>query len=740
MNRKINRRHLLRMTALGGAGVAIAACTAPAATPAPAAPAATEAPAAATEAPVAATEAPAAVEPTKAPEVAMGSVKPPIPFPDAPALDLGGGTAQKIPISQIVTYKAMDSYSEPDYIKKLVDEGKLPAVKDRLPKEPQVILSGAMKDGPGEYGDLWRAFSACPTAGWNRTANVSAGWFGIESYSLNHQVLFKVGPLFRADQDIEPMPNLGKSWEWSADGMSLTVKLIEGAKWSDGKPFTANDVIFTWEGYVTDTNVNSTSQLDAFKYGDKDATLEKVDDFTVKFTFGIAKPLGVYYTLSDAGGFYVMPEHVMKPLHPKWSTADPKPSYKDFENALPPDKLPVAQMGPWVPVEYKTDELLIMRRNPYFWKVDETGKQLPYFDEIQYKKGPSGIGRDLCTMAGDCDHTNLENPSSYVNTMTKAQDPAATFAVNWGPELLGYGISFNYAEELGTKDDRDKAVRQLNRNLKFRQALSYATDRDGIAQAIMRGPFLRGYAGGLYPGSPYFKKEDVVFYPYDPESAKILLDEIGLKDTNGDGVREWTEGAMKGQPVVLQLLSSQDAQETQSVAEALVNQWAAVGIKLNTRVVDSTTRTDINTSSTWDIGVYRGGQAWGLPSVNPTELAPVTKTFNDHREGDTPRNLLDFEKKMVDLVTQYRTNFDTEARKKIMSEYQKVHTENVYHMGVFSGRYGLGLAKRAKNIPVATPTFLYTWVEDAIMLEHLWTPKAEQLPQNKPETIPVFGA
>ncbi len=97
------------------------------------------------------------------------------------------------------------------------------------------------------------------------------------------------------------------------------------------------------------------------------------------------------------------------------------------------------------------------------------------------------------------------------------------------------------------------AVRELFRDLRFRQALSYATDRDGIAQSIMRGPFLRGWAGGLYPGAPDFDKESVVYYPYDVASAKTLLAEIGLKDTNGDGVREWTEGPMAGEPVVLQL-------------------------------------------------------------------------------------------------------------------------------------------------------------------------------------------
>jgi peptide/nickel transport system substrate-binding protein len=736
MKNQMSRRRLLQLAALGSTGALIAACT-------PAAPAAPAADAPKAEAPKAeapkATEAPAAEAPkaTEAPKAA--AIKPPIPYSDAPPLDVGGADAKKLPINQIVTYKSLPAYSQPAWMDKLVADGKIPPVAERLPKEPQVVLSSGMKDGPGEYGDLWRGFSACPTAGWNRMAGVSAGWFGIESYSVQHQALVKTGPLFRADQDIEPFPNLAKSWEWVDNGFGLQLKLIEGAKWSDGAPFTADDVIFTWEAYVSDPNVNSMRTLDAFKYEGKDAKLEKIDDYTIKFTFGVAKPLGVYNDISEYG-MVISPKHVLAEFHPKFSTKDPKPSYKDFENALPADKMPIASMGPWVPTEYKTDELMILRRNPYYWKVDEKGQQLPYLDEIQYKKGPSGIGRDLCTMAGDCDHTNLENPSSYVNTMTKALEADAKFAVNWGPELLGYGVDFNYAEELGTKDDRDKAVRQLNRNVKFRQAMSYATDRDGISQAIMRGPFLRGYAGGLYPGSPYFDKGSVVYYPYDPESAKALLDEIGIKDTNGDGVREWTDGPQKGKDVVLQLLASEDAAETQSVAEALVNQWAAVGIKLNTRVINSTTGNELDTSSEWDLRVYRGGQHFGLPQVNITRMAPLTKTYGNHREGDKPRNLMPFEKELIDVVEKYRLTFDTAARKDLMKQYQKIFTENVYHMGVFSGRYGLGLAKRMKNIPAGTPTFLYTWVEDAIMLEQLWTPAADQLKQNRPETIPTFGA
>jgi len=598
------------------------------------------------------TQAPAAATQAATQPAAAANVKPPIPYPDPPALQVGGAPVHKLPIDQIVTYKALPEYHEAPYLTKLVQEGKLPPVKDRLPNEPQVYLTSGMKDGIGVYGDVWRSFSACPTAGYNQMAGVTMGWFGIDSYSIQYQALVKTGPLFRADQDIQPMPETAKSWEWSADGKQLTMHLIQGAKWSDGQPFTADDVMFTWEGYILDNNVNANKHLDAWTWDGKPASLEKVDDFTIRFTFPVSKPYDAFYLMNE-GNFTVMPAHQLKPLQPKWSTANPKPSYQDFANALPPNKLPIVTMGPWVITEYKTDELMIMRRNPYYWKVDEAGNQLPYFDEVQYRKGPTGIGRDLCTIAGDCDHTNLENPSSFVEAMTKAADPSAKYAISWGPELLGYAVMFNYALTLGIQNDRDTAVRNLFRDLRFRQAMAYATDRDGIAQSIMKGPFLRGWAGGLYPGAPEFDKSSVVYYPNDIDSANALLDSMGLKK-GADGVRTFASGPLAGQPIVLQLLASQDQKETQSVAEALVNQWGAVGIKLNMKVIDSQTWTDTRTAATWDMFTYREEAAFALPFTNPSRLAPITSGFYWHAEGKQPRQLLDFEPQLIDIVNKYK--------------------------------------------------------------------------------------
>ncbi len=432
------------------------------------------------------------------------------------------------------------------------------------------------------------------------------------------------------------------------------------------------------------------------------------------------------------------PAHILKPLHPQWSTKVPKPSYTDFANALPPNALPLVTIGPWVITEYHTDQLLIMRRNPYYWKVDENGNQLPYFDEIQYLKGPSGVGRDLCTMAGNCDHMNLENPSSFVAAMTAAADPNAKFSITWGPECLGYSVEFNFSVDVGTLSDSDKAYRQLYRDLRFRQAMAYATDRDAIAQAIMRGPFLRAFAGGLYPGAPDFDKTSVVYYPFDTASAKILLAEMGLKDTNGDGILEFTDGVNAGQGVVVALNAYQDAHETETVAESLVNMWAAVGIKVNYRSLDSATNAANDASGNWDMKVTRGGQAFMLPFTNPDSLAPTVKEFIDHREGATPRVLMDFEQSLIDIINKYKLTFDGPTRKQLLTQFNQIFTQNVYQLGVFIGRYGLGYTKRVKNAPPGTPVFEYEWVEDSVLLDQLWTPTDQQLTQNRPNTLPVY--
>ena len=138
--------------------------------------------------------------------------------------------------------------------KKFVDTGKLPPVKDRLPKEPLVFKTGNMPDGIGVYGDTMRHVIGGRPQGWNYIAGQSRA--GAASTIGMSECLTRTGPLFQIKADeLEPLPNLAKSWEWSEDGHQLTMHLIEGAKWSDGVPFTADDVMFYWDDNILDPNV-----------------------------------------------------------------------------------------------------------------------------------------------------------------------------------------------------------------------------------------------------------------------------------------------------------------------------------------------------------------------------------------------------------------------------------------------------------------------------------------------------
>jgi peptide/nickel transport system substrate-binding protein len=657
-----------------------------------------------------------------------------IPYPEGIPM-IGGAEPKKFPLDEMIVYKALDSYSQPEWMDALVANGTLPPVEERLPKEPQVFLVSGMSTGLGEYGDIWRDFSACPTEGWNLGAGQTQGWFGINI--IYQEALLKTGPIWMRSDSVDPFPNLAKSWEWSEDGFELTMHLIEGAKWSDGDPFDSKDVMFTWEHLILDPNVNHNTSRSSWQIDGEDVTLEAIDDYTIKFTFPVAFPLQLLYIMDDYD-FYIAPEHVWAPLHPAFNAdAD----YASFLNAKPPDALPPVTMGPWVAVEYKTDELMVLRRNPYYWKVDEAGKQLPYLEEVQFEKGTTGVGRTLNTLAGSGDHSNLENPSVFIETTKRAAEPDAHFYVEWGPETLGYWLEVNQSATYGVQDERDAALRELFRDVRFRRALSQAVDRDGVAQAVVRGPFLRAWPGGLYPGSPYFNRESVVYYPYSPDTSRTILADIGFEDTDGNGVLNWTDGPLAGEDLVIAMMSSEDQQGSTSIAEALVTLFGDIGIQINYRPLAGNVLSDLNEAGEWEMNVTRGGQNFAVPFTYAQDLAPLTDTFGWHRKAaDEDRQLQPFEEELIAIVKEFQFEPDSTKRLEMMYEYNRIFTENVYNIGVVIGRYGLALAKRFNNVPVGSPCFLYQWTWGNVQPDQFWVSTENRISGGEiyPETVPLY--
>ena len=656
---------------------------------------------------------------------------PPDPTPFA-----AQGTPTFVNPEDMAVFKALPEYHEPDWVtKQFVDTKKLPPVKDRLPKEPEVFLTKNMADGVGVYGDVMRHVIGGRPQGWNFQAGQVQGWGGIDIGMF--ECLTRTGPLFEINADkLEPLPNLAKSWEWSADGHQLTMHLVEGAKWSDGVAFNADDVMFYWDDNLNDPNIKPLQSAGPASFGEG-TTLKKVDDYTVLWTFKEAFPKQYLYTMAYGGGFCPGPAHLLKPQHPKYS----KNTYDQYANAFPPTYLNFPVMGAWVPVEYRPDDIVVLRRNPYYWKVDEKGNQLPYLNEMQYKLS-TWADRDVQAVAGTGDFSNLEQAESYVEALKRSADPAAPARLAFGARTIGYSLLTNLsASGWGEPDARGKAIRDLNRNLDFRKALTYAIDRQHLGESLVKGPFTAIYPGGLYAGTAYYDKASTVYYPFSLDSAKAELKKVGLVDTDGDGIVNYPKdtAGVGGQNVEVTLLDNTDYQTDKSLAEGVVASMQAIGIRVILNPVSGTNMTATQNSGKWDWQILRNGSelisvVQGTSSLAPT--GPQTSPFHRAASGGDV-DLLPYEKDMVAVVNKFIATSDPAQRVDLMKQYQKLFTENVNEIGLTQYPGALIINKRFANIPAGAPIFMFNWAEDNIIRERVFVPKDKQSTfELHPDTLP----
>lgn len=644
------------------------------------------------------------------------------------------GLAGRFEVSDMFEYRACSRYNEAPELAALVKAGKLPPIEQRLPEKPRVIKRAIMPDGIGVYGGVWRDTFAVPVQSWNWGAGHTQGWFGVNE--MVQAGLVDLYPMWMM-RSPEPAPMLATSWEWSEDGTTLTMHLMRGVKWSDGTPFTADDVVFTYENYILDPHIPSWVGAEAWTFGGKVTKLEKVDDYTIRWHFGVPYPIAAFYNMGYLN-FSIVPKHVYAPFHPSFN---PKATYDALLNATPPNDLPPVTLGAFIPVLYRPGEQLILVRNPYYWQVDEACNQLPYISEVWYTEATSGIHRTLNLLANKGDRDNVENPQMFSLIREAALARDSHFDLRFEGFTVGYELVFNLSRHLGVRDDRTRALRDLFRNVKFRQAVSHAIDREGIAVAASPGGLLtRPWYGGFVSGSPLYDEEVVTKYAYDPDRSRALLKEIGFKDTDGDGVVNWPDRSpLAGQNLVIELQVHEDQAASVEIAEALVPLFRSVGISLRPRVVKSTLGLERISTGEWEMAIRRldtPAPDRSASNYGPTDLASPFW----HKAGPGGlRELLDFERQLEKLYDQAKFTASADKRREIFREVLRIHTANLYTVGVYEARRGVAIHKRLKNIPSDLPVYLYEWgLENQPWTA--WTPKELQIPPRFQELIPTREA
>lgn len=661
--------------------------------------------------------------------VSAQMVEPTTP-PEPPKFD-----AQGEPIfvkrSDIYDFRALDSYNEPDFVTAFVDAGKLPPVADRLPSEPLVYKASNMPDGIGVYGDVMRHVIGGRPEGWNYWGGQSQGWGGIDIGMT--ECLTRTGPLFTVESsDLAPMANLARSWEWSGDGKTLTVHLIEGAKWSDGDPFDTDDIAFYWNDIILDPELTPVTGTTLGTFNN--ASLEIVDKYTFTMSFEMAFPEEVLYALAY-GNFCPGPSHVLKPQHPNYSDN----THEQFRNAFPPEQMGFPVMGAWVPVEYRADDIVVLRRNPYYWKVDSDGNQLPYLNEMHYRLS-TWADRDVQAVAGTGDFSNLEQAESYVEALRRSASPDAPARLAFGPRTIGYSVLPNLSGNgWGNPDERGQAIRELNRDINFRKGISSALDRQRLGESLVKGPFTTIYPGGIYAGTSFYDKDSTVYFPYSVDTAKAYFAEAGLSDTDGNGFLNYPSGVMGGADVNMTLLAQTDYQTDKNLAEGFVAIMEEAGLKVTLNLLSGKDYDDARYSGRFDWYVYRNQSEVITVVQQTTRLAPVgpSTALQHYANGAGEMDLLPWEQDMADVVNAFIGTRDSAQRVELMKRYQKLHTENLFSVGLTAYPGALIINKRFANIPAGAPIFMYNWAEDNIFRERVYVPTdAQQDYELHPNSLP----
>jgi peptide/nickel transport system substrate-binding protein len=287
----------------------------------------------------------------------------------------------------------------------------------------------------------------------------------------------------------------------------------------------------------------------------------------------------------------------------------------------------------------------------------------------------------------------------------------------------------------GEPDARAQAVRELNRNLDFRKAVTYALDRQRLGDSLVKGPFTAPYAGGLMTSTSFYDPASTVFYPFDVASAKEALAAAGLTDADGNGFVD----APAGGDLTVTLLTNADYATDKNLAEGVVAMMADAGVKVTLNTLTGKDYDNAREAGSWDWLIRRNDQEFVSAVQNTNMLAPTgPKTSQWHQAGtDGTSDLQPYEEQLVEAIKAFTGSRDPAVKIDAMKTYQKVFTENVTAVGLTSYPGALIVNKRFANIPAGAPIFMYNWAEDNIIRERVFVPADKQIgAELHPQTLP----
>lgn len=551
-----------------------------------------------------------------------------------------------------------------------------------LPDPPLVDTNCA----PGKPGGQFVVASAWSPKTFNPiTANEESS---IDIIRLMFASLVGYDPILQQIQ-----PGLAYWWTNSPDGKTWTFKLRKNLRWSDGAPLTADDVVFTWNDVIYNPKINNVTR-DLFIVDGKKFTVTKLDDLTVQ----VVTPQVYAPFLEFFGGVPIIPRHILAK-----SVEDGTFSSAYGVNWKPQD---IVCSGPFQIKEYKPAQYTLLERNPYFCEVDTQGRRLPYFNDVIYTVVPNMNAINLGFLSGESDADDFIHPNAYHQFKT-AEAKGGFKLVEPGVGLETTFLWFNENTGVNPQTGKpyvDPVKLKWFRNTKFRQACSFAINREAIIESVYAGRAIPNY-GLVTPGNKKWYDPNVKKYPYDLARARRLLAEIGMTSRNADGVLEDAEG----HPIefVLNTNTGNDAREKMAVMiQAGLDK---LGFKVILQPIEFNSLVNkVDVSYNYDCVLMGLGGGSTDPASNMNVLKSDGFTHQWFPREKTPST--PWEARIDQLMNAQMQTLDFAKRKKDFDEVQEILAEQQPMIFTVTPYYYGAIRSNIGNVrPTALDYHRVTW-------------------------------
>ncbi|MBF2065744.1 MAG: ABC transporter substrate-binding protein [Calothrix sp. C42_A2020_038] len=468
----------------------------------------------------------------------------------------------------------------------------------------------------------------------------------------------------------EIQPNLAQSWQISEDKLKITFTMREGLKWSDGKPLTVDDVVFTFKDVYLNEAI-PTDARDVLRVGAKGLlpTVRKLDDKRVEFI--TPEPFSPFLGVT---GLPILPAHALRSFI-ETKDSEGRPIFlSKWGVDTPPNQIIVN--GPYKVERYNTGERIVFTRNPYYWRKDAKGQQQPYIERIIWQIVESTDTGLIQFRSGGLDSVAV-TPDYF--SLLKAQEEQGGFKIyNGGPAASTTFMMFNLNQgrRNGVPLVNPVKSRWFN-TVEFRQAIAYAIDRQTMINNIYRG-LGEPQDSPLYAKSPYYlsPQEGLKVYDYNPERARQLLTKAGFKYNNNGHLLD-----ASGNRVRFTLLTNTGNRIREAMGAQIKQDLAKVGITVDfTPLAWSAFLDRLDNTLDWDTGLIGFGAGFE-PNSSANLWMPDggSHMFNlKPRAGANPiegRVVYPWEAEIGQLYIKAAQEFDQAKRKAIYAKSQQLAQE-----------------------------------------------------------------